>query len=264
MASIPRREFLVTTIREAGQLLMQHFGHVGVDHAKDGDPHSVVTIADIAAHRYIEEQIHLHFPGDAIVSEEDEASHGNTTAERVWIIDPIDGTRNFASRVPLFGILIAYAEHGSVVLSSIYLPTTDELFIAEKGKGGTINGQPLVISMHTDFASSYGSGPVKDGREAAVRFTNAIHAAYPDISPWVNSLGSVAVSAAYFADGRRDWFLSRGGYVWDYAAPSLILKEAGAIVTNDQGEPWHIGDRSIVAANSHLHAELLRLVQWKG
>lgn len=264
MSTSTRREFLETTIREAGRILMEHFGHVGVDHAKDGDAHSVVTAADIAVNTYVTEQIHQHFPDGAIVSEEDPSSHGNTSAERVWIIDPLDGTKNFASRVPLFGVLIAYAEHGDVVLSAIYLPTTDELAIAEKGQGAMLNGKTMATSTHTDFASSYGCGPAKIGREHATNFARALNATYPSqVSPWMNNLGTVANTAVYLADGRRDWYLSRGSKVWDYSAPSLILREAGCIVTNYQGEPWTLQDGEMLAANPHLHAELLRLAQWK-
>lgn len=257
-----RRAFLEATIRHAGQILLEHFGHTFADRAKDGDPHSVVTAADIAAHHYIEEQIAAHFPDDKIVSEEDEATHGNATADRVWIIDPLDGTRNFASRVPLFGVLIAYAEKGEVVLSAIYLPTTDELAIAEKGKGATLNGNPMVASTHADFASSYGLAQTKPGKAMAVKFTSAILAHYPDISPWANGLGTIAVSAMYLADGRRDWYVTRGAKIWDYAAPSLIMKEAGCVVTNDKGEPWSLSDKEMVCASPALHAEVLRLVNW--
>lgn len=257
-----RRTLLEKTIRAAGQILRDHFGHVTADRAKDGDPHSIVTAADIASNDYITAQIRQQFPDDIIVSEEDEDSHGNAMTDRVWIIDPLDGTRNFESRVPLFGILIAYCEKGVVLLSSIYLPMTDELLIAEKGNGGTINGASLVASRHTDFASSYGAGPTKPGKESGTRFVAALHAQFGNgISPWVSGLGSSAIAAAYVADGRRDWYLSRGAHNWDYAATSLIMREAGCVVTNDRGEPWKLGDASVVSAIPALHAELLRVVQ---
>ncbi len=259
MDNTSRRAFLETTIREAGQILLQHFGHTFADRAKDGDPHSVVTAADMAAHHYIEARIATHFPDDKIVSEEDEATHGNASADRVWIIDPLDGTRNFASRVPLFGVLIAYAEQGEVILSAIYLPTTDELAIAEKGRGATLNGEPMYASTHADFASSYGMAQTRPGRAIAVKFSSALLASYPDITPWANSLGCVAVTAMYLADGRRDWYATRGAKIWDYAAPSLVLKEAGCVVTNSNGEPWTLADTELIAANPFLHAEVLRL-----
>lgn len=255
------RAFLATTIRHAGQILRDHFGHVTADRAKDGDPHSIVTAADIASNDYITAQIHQHFPDDMIVSEEDEASHGNAMADRVWIIDPLDGTRNFESRVPLFGILVAYCEKGVVLLSSIYLPMTDELAIAEQSKGTVINGRVPVISSQTDFAASYGVGQVRPGKEKTLAFAHAIRETYGDNGPWVNGIGCGAVTGFYIADGRRDWYVSRYSKVWDYAAPALLMKEAGCIVTNDQGEPWKLSDTGVVAAIPALHAELLRLVQ---
>lgn len=258
---IDRRTFLETTIRAAGQILRDHFGHVTAERAKDGDPHSIVTAADIASNDYITTQIRQHFPDDMIVSEEDEASHGNAMADRVWIIDPLDGTRNFASRVPLFGVLIAYAEKGEVVLSSIYLPMTDELAIAEKGNGAVINGCVPVLSSQTDFASSYGIGQIRPGKEKTLAFARAIQETYGEKGPWVNGIACVAVTGLYLADGRRDWYVSRGSKVWDYAAPMLLMKEAGCITTNDQGESWKLSDTSAVVATPALHAELLRLVQ---
>lgn len=258
-------DFLEKTLRDAGKILLEHFGRETAVTIKGGDPHAVVTEADLASQESIVKAIKTKFPDHHVLAEEAGMDAlPERMPESMWVVDPLDGSRNFESRVPLFGINIAMVREGVVELAAVHLPCTDEVCIAERDGGAFLNGRKLRASRQDVFAASYGIGPVRPGGKKSTPFFQALQAAFPEGSPWMNGLGSPAVSTVYVADGRRDWYVSQGSKVWDYAAPSLILKEAGCTVTNERGGVWKIGDKALIASNPFLHQELLSLIARKG
>lgn len=258
-------DFLEKTLRDAGKTLLEYFGHEMTANIKGGDPHAIVTKADLASQESIVKAIKAKFPDHHILAEEAGMDAvPEHMPEFMWVIDPLDGSKNFESRVPLFGINIAMVHEGVVEMSAIHLPSTDEVCIAERGHGAFLNGRKIEASRQETFAASYGIGPVRPSGKKSTPFFKALQTAFPDGGPWMNGIGSPAVSTVYVADGRRDWYVSQGSKVWDYAAPSLILKEAGCTVTNERGEDWKIGDKALIASNPSLHPELLSLLTRKG
>lgn len=218
---------------------------------------AIVTEADLMSQEIIVTAIKKAYPDHGIVSEESEAYQPN--AEYIWYIDPLDGTKNFATRVPLFGINIALAYKGAITHAAIYLPVTKEFCYAEEGKGAYLNGRKISCGVKEDWKGVYGIGPM--------RFTESyakFHAQLEEVSEktgWVNSIASPAVSAVWVADGRRDFYIGPGKNSWDYAAPWLIAKEAGCAVANFLGKEWKPGDRGLVMSNTRLYPTLIEMVK---
>lgn len=254
------KAFLQETILRAGAVLMESFGHAKVLGSKESVV-SILTEADLASDKLIVEAIKSRYPEHGIVSEE--SGNDQEGAEYVWHVDPLDGTKNFASRVPLFGINMALARHGEVVLAAIYLPATGELVVAERGKGTflTVDGRTtkLSCSSTSTWEGAYGIGPVRFTPET-VRLQENIFALSGGTA-WISAVACASVSGVWVADGRRDWYTSSGKNSWDFAAPWLIAKEAGCHIVNFAGEPWSPGDRGIIISNAHLHADLLAAVR---
>jgi len=249
--------FIKQITREAGDAILKKFGKIGVKYTKK-DATDVVTEADLISNKILISAIKKRYPTHAILSEET-GEHQNG-AEYCWIIDPLDGTRNFTTRVPMFGVLVGLARNGRMEMATIYNPCTDELFFAQRGKGAFLNGKRTYCSKHRTWADSYGLVSSNlSGKRNPVILRNLLKNSRKE-KIWVSMIGSSAVSALYQADGRRDWRVSIGGGLWDYASPALILKEAGCVVTNLKGEPWSIKDREFLAANRYLHPRLLRIV----
>ena len=180
-------------------------------------------------------------------------------AEYCWIIDPLDGTRNFLTRTPMFAVMIGLARNGKMELATIYNPCTDELFFAKKGSGTFLNDKKVSCSEHKTWKNSWGLASVNMTEKNAANLYKLLKYSEKE-KFWMSALGSAGVSVMYQADGRRDWRASQGGGLWDYAAASLILTEAGCKVTNFKGEPWSLKDREILSANKYLHSKLLKIM----
>lgn len=250
-------QFLRDITQRAGELAFQHFGRAAVRFTK-ANPADVVTDADLAINKLLGDEIVRAYPTHGIISEEQPELKPD--AEYVWIVDPLDGTRNFATRTPLFGVIVALAHRGELELAAIAIPTEHQMYFAKRGGGAFCNGKAIRCSATTAWAYSYGccgSSQRADKVEPLVRLIRSA----ADEPFWLSMFGSVAAIAAYVADGRRDWFASFGGAVWDYAGPALLMREAGCIVTNLRGEPWTLADRQMMAAPPALHGELIRRIR---
>ncbi len=251
------KDFLETTIRAAGAEIRNRFrvahGVATKAHATD-----FVTDADVAANTLIVDAIRSTYPNHGIISEEAPAEHAD--AEHVWIIDPLDGTHNFARGMALFGTMIAYARNGRVEAAAIYDPIADELLMAERGKGATFNGKATLCAPTTEWGKGFGcvNGHWCPGKNSFVRLLLENSDREPS---WVSALGSAAINSMSVSTGRRDWYFSVDSKIWDYAAPSLIAEEAGCVVTTIDGAPWTFADHSLIAATPALHPQLLSIAQ---
>lgn len=252
-------KFIKRITKEAGAAILKKFGKVGVKYTKT-DAADVVTAADLAANRIIIRAIKKAYPAHAIISEE--TGEYQTGAEYCWIIDPLDGTRNFVKRTPMFAVMIALAHKGKIEFATIYNPCTDELFFAQKGYGVFLNGRKISGPSAKIWENSWGLAGSHMSGKNAVDLRKLLKSSGKG-RLWMSALGSIGISATYLADGRRDWWVSRGGHLWDYAAASLILTEAGRKVTNFKGEPWSLKDREMLAANKYLHSKLLKIMNSK-
>jgi len=249
-------KFIKQITKEAGIAILRKFGKIGVKYTKK-DATDVVTEADLTANNIITNAIKKKYPSHAIISEET-GEHQNG-AEYCWIIDPLDGTRNFLTRTPMFAVMIGLAHNEKMELATIYNPCTDELFFAKKGDGAFLNDKKVTCSQRKAWENSWGLTSVNMTEKNAANLYKLLKYSEKE-KFWMSALGSAGVSVMYQADGRRDWRASQGGGLWDYAAASLILAESGCIVTNFKGEPWSLKDKEILSANKYLHSKLLKIM----
>lgn len=255
-------EMVEDALRRAGRILLERFGQGGEAREKQGQS-SIVTDADLASERTLLEFLRDAFPGDGILSEEAGLQEGRTGA--CWIVDPLDGTSNFAAGVPWFGILLARAEGGRAQLAWAYLPALDMLYRAEEGKGTFRNGTRVQVTAEVQLrrllvAFAFDATPVDAEREQSVRLLSQVAARVRNVRA-TNSL----VDACYTADGRFGGWVNLGCCLWDLAVPSLLLQEAGGILTDLGGKPiplaptgsdWNRA-RAVVGASQAVHPLLI-------
>lgn len=248
--------FIKQITKESGKAIYKKFGKIGVKYTKL-DSADVVTEADLIANKIITSAIKKKYPKHSIISEE--TGEHLSGAEYCWIIDPLDGTRNFSTRTPMFAVMIALARNGEIELATIYNPCTDELVFAKKGKGTFLNGKKIHCSEQKSWVNSWGLVS-SNMSEKNVAYLDKLFKYSTKEKFWISALGSSGISTLFLADGRRDWRASKGGGLWDYASPYLILTEAGCKVTNFKGEQWSIKDREILVANKYLYPKLLKIM----
>jgi len=250
--------FIKRITKEAGRAVLKRFGKDGIHYSKSRHAYDVVTKADLLSENIIISAILKRYPAHSILSEEEGEIHAGSDYR--WIIDPIDGTMNFASSVPMFGVMVCLAYKNTVVLSAIYLPITNELFFAKAGKGAFLNGKRIRCSSTASLDASAGCGFV-GSRKRTLQFVKKLLSVIRGERLFLNSFGCISMNSCYVACGRKDWAVSLYGAIHDFAPTYLILKESGCTVTNCKGEPWKVGDNEAVAANPVLHKKLLKLTK---
>ena len=253
MSALERR-VAVDAARAAGRLLRDEVSGVRRI-AYKGAPTNLVTEMDRRAEAEILERLRDAFPDDAILSEEAGAAGGRSG--RRWIVDPLDGTTNYAHGLPLFGVSIALQADGRVVLGIVYDPSRDELFVAERGAGATLNDARIRVSSTASLDESL----LVTGFPYNIRQTRDTnlpeYAAFSVRARAVRRLGSAVLDLSYVACGRFDafWELQLGA--WDVAAGSLLVEEAGGLITAIDGRPLDIDTPTLVASNGLVHQEVL-------
>ena len=250
--------FIQTIAKKAGTAVLKKFGKVGVKYMKSEALWDCVTEADLISDSLMVSAIKKKYPTHGIISEE--SGSYNPDAEYVWIIDPIDGTYNFAMHVPQFGIMVCLAHRGNVKLSAINLPATKEFFFAQAGKGSYLNGKRIRCSPTKRLHNTFGAGS-SSIRTRTARFLLKLVQAAKAEDIQLGPMASMAVNACYTACGRRDWMVALPGALHDFAPVYLVLKEAGCKVTDMKGNPWRFGQLEMMAANPTLHKQLLKLTK---
>lgn len=252
--------FAIETAREAGQILLDKFGRK-INISKKGDI-NLVTEADLASEKYIIEKISSYFPKHSILAEESGESLVIIEDDnaRKWIIDPLDGTTNFAHGYPCFCVTIALEHNGEIVIGVTFDPTRDELFAAEKGNGATLNGRQIRVSDTEKLSESLivtGFPYDFKQREDFARHLND----FLLYSRGVRRDGSAAIDMAYVACGRFDGFWEEGLNAWDVAAGVLLIEEAGGNVSYYDGSKFSVYHPPICASNGLIHSEMLNVLQ---
>jgi myo-inositol-1(or 4)-monophosphatase len=251
--------FAIETAREAGQILLEKFGRK-INISKKGDI-NLVTEADLASEKLIIERVKSYYPKHAILAEE----AGNAVLldgvnTWKWIIDPLDGTTNFAHGYPCFCVTIALEHEGEIVIGVTFDPTRNELFAAERGRGATLNGKTIRVSdteklseslIVTGFPYNF-----KEKENFARHLTDFLL-----YSRGVRRDGSAAIDMAYVACGRFDGFWEEGLNPWDVAAGYLLIEEAGGQVTYYNGEKYNIYSPPICGSNGLIHGEMLEVLK---
>lgn len=247
--------------REAGALLREYYRR-GVTAEYKGDA-DLVTEADRNSEKLIVERLNALFPEHGIYGEE--GTRSKLEGEYRWYIDPLDGTTNFAHGLPAFCVsmglerrtaTLAPDEDGEIVAAVIYHPLLDEMFLAEKGRGATLNGVPIHVSRTTTIAESL----VATGFPSRKRHENPNIHFYHQFSlrsHGVRRAGSAALDLAYVACGRLEAFWEFNLNPWDTSAGVLLVTEAGGTVTGFEGQPFRLDSKEVLATNGLIFDEMI-------
>jgi len=198
------------------------------------------------------------FPDHGILTEESKGREGSGSYR--WILDPLDGTTNYAHGYPFFCVSLALEKDGQIVWGIIYDPLREELFAAEAGRGATVNGRVLQVSVTRHIRQSFlCTGFPYDMRESSednLRYFSR----FAKIAQAIRRDGSAALDLCYVAMGRFDGFWEMKLNPWDVAAGGLIVTEAGGSVTDFSGDPFTIQGQEILATNGRIHGEMLKVL----
>ncbi|MFH0971151.1 MAG: inositol monophosphatase family protein [Candidatus Micrarchaeota archaeon] len=240
--------------KEAGEMLLTYQGREkGVHFKAERD---ITTKADKASEALLEKiLIEDHFPEHDFLSEE--TPYESKEKEYTWIVDPIDGTGNFAHENPIFCVSVGLRHGNEIVCGAIYSPAMDEMFLAEKGKGAFLNGKKITTSPDKEFYDLLLSVEMAP-KENIIRRTLLLEKNLA-LKHRVRTFGSGAMDLAFVACGRFDAFISAYLYIWDVAAGIVIIREAGGEITHLNGEKIDLGKISFSAAASNgvLHKQLI-------
>lgn len=265
MTSIPEADTLdgwlaigAAVAREAGALVAAGFATRPAE-AHKGDPHNLVTEIDHASEALIVAALTARLPGHGIRAEEGRGRAGATDV--VWVVDPLDGTNNFAHGVPIFCVSLAAMRGDDVLVGVTYDPLRDELFTARRGGGAWLNGQPIRVSGRATLAESIVvTGFPYDKRTNPDNNLAQFVAVTPHVRG-IRRLGSAALDLAYVAAGRMEAYWERGTHAWDVATGILLVTEAGGTVTDYAGGPVHVDGGQFVASNGKIHDALMRCLR---
>jgi myo-inositol-1(or 4)-monophosphatase len=247
-------ETALSAAKEAGEVLRKGFGwQHSIRYKGEVD---LVTEVDEQAEQVIREILLGAFPAYGMLAEEGGALVGKEDAR--WIVDPLDGTTNYAHGLPIFCVSVALERSGEVVLGVVHDPMGEETFVAERGRGATLNCEPIKVSVTDELIRAliatgfpYDRAEMPEALELFGRFAA--------ITQGMRRLGSAALDLCYVASGRIDGYYERGIWPWDLAAGSVILEEAGGKLTNYRGGVLDLDGREIVASNGALHAAITEL-----
>lgn len=245
-----------TASLEAGKVFQKYFGKATGIKDKQGLDRNIVTEADLQIEKILRKHILKNFPVHKILGEEFGGNINIQNNDFIWILDPIDGTNNFAQGIPLCCISIALWNNQGPLVSLVLNPITKEVFEAEKNLGATYNGKKSQVSKVSEPKKSYGgfgwsSYSTKQQKDkmfftATEKFGKA------------RALGSAVLEMCYVATAKMDFFFSEGIKIWDIASGALLITESGGKITNTKGQKLSLTDTSIIASNGKLHSYILK------
>ena len=255
----------ISWARAAGQVLLGHFGRT-TNTLQKSDLSNVVTAADLESEQAIVQAIRQRHPTHSIIAEETGCDLRGS--EFTWVIDPLDGTSNFAAGIPWFGVLIALLRAGEPQLGVLHLPVSDELYCAERGAGAYRNGRRISVTAEPLLSNTlWAWGMDAAESEAGALRDTALLARVLQRVRNVRATNSL-VDGAYVADGRLGGMVNRSTRIWDIAASMVIIGEAGGVYTRADGGPLTLDTTSraaervyaVMAGAPALHRQMLALV----
>jgi myo-inositol-1(or 4)-monophosphatase len=249
------REAALSAARKAGEVLRAGFG---TEHAitYKGEV-DLITEVDAKAERVIREELLGTFPTHGMLAEEGGEHSGEGDAR--WIVDPLDGTTNYAHGLPVFCVSVALERAAEgVVLGVVHDPMREETFVAERGRGAILNGRPISVSDTYEPIRALIASDFPYDRERMPE-TLELLGRFSALSRGMRRLGAAALDLCYVAAGRLDGYYMRGVRLWDLAAGSLIVREAGGKLTDYRGDELTLDGGEILASNGRLHSVMTRL-----
>jgi myo-inositol-1(or 4)-monophosphatase len=247
------REVGVSAARAAGELLrsridsIQEVRHKGVV--------DLVTDVDVASEKLVCGTLLEAFPTHSILGEEGGALGGGDARYR-WLVDPLDGTTNYTHGFPFFCVSIGFEADGQLMFGAVYAPCLDELFVAERGRGATLNGRPIHVSETSELRQGMLATGFPYDRAAVPRAVRSFET-MSLASQAVRRVGSAALDLCYVACGRFDAYWEHQVKAWDVAAGALIVLEAGGQLSATDGTPFSVDGGQVLSSNGQLHLALV-------
>lgn len=262
MMTLEQMEMLVAAIaREAGTLIESMRQSAAVAQKASNN---LVTAADLQAQEHISRRLHAHFPTHQIFAEEG-AGEQDLDTEHLWIIDPLDGTNNYAHGIPQYAVSIAYARGGQTQLGVVLDVCRRELFTARRGGGAFLNGTPLTVSTPTLLTESIIATGFHYDRGAIMRRTlRSLQSLFEHNIRGMRRMGAAALDICWVGAGRFDGYFEYRLSPWDYAAAALIAQEAGAQLAGPQGTPFTLASNGMICAGAGIFKQLVDIVDGVG
>ncbi|PIR74736.1 MAG: hypothetical protein COU35_01035 [Candidatus Magasanikbacteria bacterium CG10_big_fil_rev_8_21_14_0_10_47_10] len=252
--------FLKETIKKAGGIALGYFG-TELETKTKSNLADLITQADIAVSDYIVHAIGQAYPDHHIRCEELDEDI-NPGAPYEWVIDPIDGTRNFAQGIPFWCTIIALMKDGERYMGAVYNPVSEHLFFAEKGKGAYLNDRRIHVNTVQSMDAAFGVFSRANNMGIYGDYIERYRAANAKLvlqsESWIHNYGC-SLQLCYLASGGVDFVTGNAGMDWDYLAAFLICEEAGARLTDSDGNEWKRGRQDYVMANPDLHPKVMEL-----
>jgi myo-inositol-1(or 4)-monophosphatase len=250
------KKVAIKAAKLAGKYLLNEYEHFDRSKIEVKSHGQILTRADMGSENFIISEIKAAFPEHAILSEE--SGENGLTCEYLWIIDPIDGTTNFSFHNPLWSISIGLAHNSEIILGLVYAPKLGELYVAEKGKGATLNGKEIHVSniLNERAIHTFCHGGEKKEIEKAMKYAKNQKEDGIDC----RQLGSAAIEMAYVACGRIESITIPGVKPWDVAAGVLLVREAGGVVSDFEGQYFNLKSKDVVGSNGIVHNEILKVI----
>ncbi|OGF28022.1 hypothetical protein A2331_02845 [Candidatus Falkowbacteria bacterium RIFOXYB2_FULL_34_18] len=245
--------------REAGDKLLWYFERLKKGDVISKAKHDIVTPADLASEKIILRAIKKNFPNHNILSEEG-GQQKKKNSEYLWVVDPLDGTTNFAMGNPLFSISIGLFKNNEPILGVIYVPILNNLYTAKKGIGAFLNNKKIQVSKEGKISNAFLTFCHGSQRKDIERATN-IHKKLKLKARDIRQIGSAAIECAWVAQGKVEAIIIPGVHVWDIAAGALLVREAGGNVTDINGKNWNIYSNGIIASNKAIKTTLSRTIK---
>ena len=251
------KQTAIQAVKEAGKLLLERFEKLDRKKIKFKSKHEILTSLDLQVEKVILNIIKKKYPDHHILSEE--SGEIGPKSDYLWIIDPLDGTTNYSMGNPLFNVSLALAYKNEVILGIVNAPYLKELYISEKGKGAFLNGKKIKVSQINKLPKAlltfcHGS------KEKDIKRIIKIYQHFKLSGFDMRQLGSAGLELSYVARGSTEAIMIPGTHLWDVAAGTLIVREAGGKVTDFQGKEWSLKSRDILASNDCLHSQIIKII----
>ena len=258
----PQINLITRACMKASKLLIRDFGEIENLQVSTKAPGDFVSSADKRTEKILIDEFQKAHPDYGIVTEESGIINKSNDKNR-WIIDPIDGTLNFLNGIPQFAISVAYEENNEIICGVIFNPISNEMYIAEKGKGSFLNNSRIRVSNKKEIKECL---LVTGGPKLMSKNKDKIFSEYINVSKNVSNVrkfGSAALDMAYVAAGRFDGYWQRELNYWDIAAGTIIVKEAGGFIDYFEEDKNNPLKKNVIATNSIIHDELKDLIRKK-
>jgi len=246
---------LIQLCKSVGNFIREQIDLVNPKDIVHKEMNSLVSYVDQEAEKMLVTELQRIIPETSFITEEQTIDQ--TEGSLIWIIDPLDGTTNFLQKIPLFSISVALMENGVITLGIVYEIMQDLAYTAIKGQGAWINNQPIQVAQKTELKEAIVATGFPYDRDESFDLNMKILQYVILQSRGIRRLGSAALDLAYVASGKLDIYYEKSLNIWDIAAGSLLVEEAGGIITDMQGESLFLQSGELIVGNKHLHPLLL-------